>query len=500
MKRIHLASVLVLSGAVAGLVAGCGSDGTGTGGAGGTGGSVTDGGAGPGPGPGPGPGGGGTGGTGGNGGMGAGGPDTNNSCAEADVMEELMNQAGGTFFEGMGVIDPAQDGDYYKFTANAGDWIWLATDANPDDIPEMIDTVITLYNEDGSTQLAQVDDAFPRVSTDSELFFRATETGTYCLKVEEFSDWAGQTPEGDPTFGFRVLAIPVDFALYEQFSEDTEVNNTLAAPQTGLSYTVSMTNTNFTQLAGVFDDDADVDVYAFEAGTGALAMALDFTPGGTDGFGSTQEPGVINLYDPADLNNALARLDVANGSDGFSSVPIPAGGTVLIEVQKPAGAAGANPFYFLKTFGVSAVNEQETDDTANNASAGAGQAAATPNGDTTSYFIGGTLPAGDSDWWQIPNVASGQDITVVCSAQRAGSGVGDFTVDYYGTNAGGASVQNETENATANILWSNLSPDASQPAITNATAGTHFIRLQSTMDIAGVTSRFYLCGVHVATP
>ena len=63
------------------------------------------------------------------------------------------------------------------------------------DDPEMIDTVITLY--DGSmNQIAENDDAIPRFNTDSELVIHVPAAGTYYVEVQEFSDWAGEDPEG----------------------------------------------------------------------------------------------------------------------------------------------------------------------------------------------------------------------------------------------------------------------------------------------------------------
>jgi hypothetical protein len=142
--------------------------------------------------------------------------DESTSCADAVAMEELQNSLGGDFYEGTAVINPAGDDDFFTFTAEAGQWLQLSTDANPDDDPAMIDPVVTLYNADGSTQLAEADDQTPRVTVDSELFYRVETAGTYCVRVQEFSDWNGDTPEGDPSYSFRLIMLPIDFELYAQ--------------------------------------------------------------------------------------------------------------------------------------------------------------------------------------------------------------------------------------------------------------------------------------------
>ena len=497
MKRTHLIGLLALGGAIAGMGFGCSSDPVvddgGEGGMGGMGTSTSSTGMGPGS----------TTSTGGMGGMAP--VDESTSCADAPQMEMVTNN-GVTFYRSVGYINPAGDSDYFLLNAQAGEWLQLLTIANEEDDPTLIDTVITLYNEDGSQQLAQVDDAFPRLTTDSEMFYRVETAGTYCLKVEEFSDWAGQTPEGGPNFFYNAISLPIVFADFDEFNEDTEPNDTLAAPQANLTYLVSqMSGLNFTQLAGVFDADTDVDVWQYDAPNITIdpgniySMELSFTPSGIDGFGGTTSPGIINIYDAADTTTALARLDVANGSEGFSAVPIVPGGSYLIEVEREAaGAAGSNPFYFMKMGAQLFLNQVEADDTLNNTSAGA--ESITPSPMTTSHFLYGDLPAGDEDWWIVPNVAAGQNIIVSCSAQRNGAGVGDLTVEYFSTTPGGAAVQTDTETAMQDILWADQIPGASQGEITGTAAGDHYFRMSSTTDIPGVSSRTYLCGIAVVMP
>ena len=273
------------------------------------------------------------------GGGGSSGGDESTSCEDAIVLEAGTNSLGGTFYRyDDAVINPAQDEDFFKFTATAGQWIGILTDANPDDIPEMIDTVVTLYNEDGTTMLAEVDDSFPRATTDTEMFHRITAAGTYCVKVQEFSDWNGDSPEGDPTFLYDIVVLPIDFALYDEYNLDTEPNNASGTAQDSLSFADLTNSQYFTQLAGLLDPGDDVDFYRVTAPAGAIALSVDLTASQVDnGYGSTKGPGMVSIYDTTGAT-LLAQVDNAqqpNGLEGMSAVPaVP--GDYLLEVTRLA--------------------------------------------------------------------------------------------------------------------------------------------------------------------
>ncbi len=432
-------------------------------------------------------------------GTGGGAPaDESTNCADAVPLEAKMNNSGLTFYDAEAYLAEAGDSDYFKFTAKAGDWIQLFTDANPMDDTDMVDTVLTLYNEDGSTQLAEVDDAFPRQTTDSELIYQVVADGTYCLKVWEFSDWNGDTPEGGPTFKYRVGNVPIDFSVYEQYNLDTEPNNTRMAPQTGLSYALSQANQNITNFAGTFGESADVDVYEVTTPAGAKGMATTFTPSGPDGFGSTRGPGHIRVYD--DNNTMIAYLDYSKGADGFSSIPVMAETKYYLEVNGGAGS-GSNDSYFIKFNTSDALNPQEADDTLNNNAVGAEIAVGQVNQNNpmmNSFFLGGALGEPDTDWWKV-SAKKDDVITVACSAMRAGSGIRDMTVALYASD-GTTEMQKETETDAADILWSTHPTQASLTPVTATADGDYFLKLSATMLDGNNTGNWYMCGVHVTTP
>jgi len=480
MKTNHLAIVTTLLGAA--LAYGCDDESTtaGTGGAGGSGGTTTSTTSWP------------TSTSTSSTGTGGTGPqDESTSCADALPLEEKENTLGGYFWDYEGVIAEPGDVDYFTFQATAGDWVRYrvyaeeSSDLNP---------VLTVLDSDGAEQVALNNNLIGSSSLDSEIAIHVLDTGTYCLKVEDYSTYSGNTPEGDPTFGYRAVALPLDFDLYDTYNVDTEPNDSTGSAQTGVSFDVASDLQISTNFAGMLAP-GDVDVYEWTAPTGALGLYLYFTPPGNDGFGSTQDPGIVRFYEN-DGTTVLAELDVQAGSDRFSSVPITAGNAYFLEVNFPQSAsAGANDFYYLKFRTTDTLNDQETDDTANDDASGADTAVGSVDGDATRHYVGGTLTAPDTDWWAF-QASAGNSIVLRCSSWRAGSGVRDATFAVF-DNPQGSHLQTETEVEAADVYWSDSSSSASMGAVAVTTTGTHFLRISATNQDANVTSNHYLCGIHV---
>jgi hypothetical protein len=422
-------------------------------------------------------------------GTGAGPVDESSSCADAVPLEEKQNTFEAPFYDYTAMFGEAGDADFFSFQAQAGDWIRVSTATDVDNPP--IDTVVTLLSEDGSTQYARNDDIIGSTSPNSEIVFHVLESGSYCIQVEEAAGRA------DPTFPYRAVMVPMDFDVYPFYNVDTEPNETTAEPQTDVSFDVGNTLQISTNFAGLWDSATDVDVYEWTAPTGALDVNVIFTPDGTNGFGSTQDPGIINIYEP-DGTTLLAQLDVQKGSDRLSSVPVVAGQTYFLEVNYPAAATpGANDFYYLKFFTSDSLNPQELDDSLNDTFAGAEIAMAEIDGNYRRHYIGGLLPVPDEDWWSF-TANQGDEIILACSAWRSGAGLRDATFSVYKDPAGPA-LQTETEGEDEDIYWSNAG-GASMPLVPATSAGTYYLRISATQQAPNITSDFYLCGIHVRTP
>ncbi|MBM4360734.1 MAG: pre-peptidase C-terminal domain-containing protein, partial [Deltaproteobacteria bacterium] len=137
--------------------------------------------------------------------------DESSSCANAVALMGGMNsQSGVKYLAAEGILAEPNDKDFFKVTLKEGDWVNIGTQANPDDDPMMVDTVVSLLSADGKTVIAEVDDSFPRASTDSNFDYRVPADGTYCLQVQEFSAWAGMAPEGDPNYAYVLVVVPYD--------------------------------------------------------------------------------------------------------------------------------------------------------------------------------------------------------------------------------------------------------------------------------------------------
>lgn len=444
--------------------------------------------------------------------------DESKSCADAIALKAgKNNQSGVGYLFAEGVLAEPNDKDFFTFTAKKGDWINVGTQANPDDDPMLVDTVVTLLSEDGKTVFAEVDDSFPRVSTDSNFDFRVPADGTYCLQVQEFSAWAGMDPEGDPTYQYAAVVIPYDdanlTAAFDGYSFDKEPNDTVGDAQSLATREIGMAKQVGANFFGLLDPKTDKDIFSVKTPAGAVAGYLNFQPSGTtNGNGSTGNIGLVNVWNAMgttllaqlDYGQATAQVE-AGGSYGFSSIPLMANTTYLIEVNRKAGAdAGANDFYAFTTYSVDAMllNPQETDDTLNATLAGAEATMPQVNQDDptlTNRFIGGGIPAGDTDYWKL-EVDKDDKIIVVCSARRAGAGVADFTVELIDPDKT-TSLQKEVEDPSKDLLWSDEGQTKSMNAVKAAKTGTYYVKLSATKAVTGgATLAWYQCGLHTQTP
>ena len=484
-----------------GGVGGTGTGGTGTGGTGtggtGTGGTGT-GGTGTG---GTGTGGTGTGGTGtgGTGTGGTGGTTAGSSCA--DAIDYLTNADPSTGLVS-GAIDPAGDADYYKFELEEG-WYILSTEANPDDVQGGIDTVLTMYSEDGATRIATMDDSYPRFSVDSELVYHSPGTQTVCVKVEEWSTWAGEAPLGGGTFIYGLgLFVPDD--TVEINNTDTEPNDDAATAQTETFAASTSGASTFGILYGTLDSAADVDVYKYTMPTGTLSASIYFTPSGpgdalVNGNGSTLDLGDVQISNAAGV---IASLDVSKGSDSMT-VPLTAGEELFVWVNRSGSTAGANDFYRLWHMNSDTDTAPEaettagTNDTAATAEALTLEAGSDPT-TVSGFLLGYITDPTDVDYFSF-TAAAGDIVAVACGAIRSGSGLTTPKFSMY--DSADTLIQEEVETDAADVLWTD-SPygTASMAGVTITTAGTYYMAVSAGGQNANVSSNFYRCGIHVETP
>lgn len=501
----------LLSGLVAlGLLVACGDDSSGGGGSGGSGGSGGDGGAG---------------GDGGtpvttNGGNGAGGDtpigDGNDSIEDADPLEEDEDFPGVLFAQGE--LDPPDvDVDFFSFPGNAGDAVFIGSDAKPatNEFADFyIDLVVTLFDADGN-QIAQNDDPFPRRSNDSSFYTVLPSDGTYYLKVEEFCEFA---PAGTcPTnyfddlsdIAFAVFVSPLDPADTSVFPEDAEPNDTEVTAtemeygfvdevptggdgkpdEPGLYYL----SVNYGELTANDTDGitfSPPDDLVIGANTRATAEFL-VPPPGSDGNGSSINPGILEVLNVTQ-GQIVARFDMsdetADTDRATLNFPVNLADDYFITLKTGSSAPGTGePFYFL-IHGNGEGNPLELDELLNNVPATADELEQAEGVD--SFFVEGDLPAADVDYFRIPVLD--ETFGLICGSEREGSGARGFKATVYGSD-GVTQIATKTENATPTgvLRLTELDPGANTELV---------IKVEKGSQDPEVTSNFYRCGFHFNPP
>jgi hypothetical protein len=412
-----------------------------------------------------------------------------------------------------GDLSPTGAVDYYTFEGAAGDAIGVFIQAQGSAAPgafdaTTIDTVVTLFDSN-KKQIAENNDAIPRRSNDSELWSILPADGTYYLRVEECWTWAsdpstacaGKVDKDTTSYSLSVAKIdPTTKANVK----DAETGND-AASATPFTYSKSSTGTYFLDVVyGTYKDATDIDVFSFTVPADAVTLSAGARgvvsfwplPSGTNADGSTTPVGKIYVTDTVDPTKHLAEISGTDFQTSGTARLWPALDLTkpyLLWVERPAGAAGANDFYFVLN-GQGSSNPVETSEAANDVITTPEVPADAPdmNGGHH-YYIDGDLINGamDVDHWQVP-VGTSAQIAVSCAAQRGGSGVRGFTIDVLDAgNDGGAPTKVGT-------IMESATTDAYLPYMAVPAAASHLVvKLSATSQDPVVTSSFYHCGIHL---
>ncbi len=446
--------------------------------------------------------GGGTGGStgGGTGGTVDAGPTLGTSCAAPLPMVQGTTGVSGK-------INTAGKKLYYALPVTKDDFLLIATNANPNDDPAKLDTAVSVYDATGNTLLASIDDSYPRISSDSEMFFKAPFTGTVCIKVEDWSTWAGQTAVAHPTDTFKLTAGRLD-PNAATVTFDTEPNDMASNAQAGKLKAFSTIPGGFVNLAGALGSASDVDVYKFTVPDGGVNLTVYFPPNGVpagagkNGYGSTL-PRFAARVTQMDGITVLAKLAPPAGnveamSDALSAVVTP--GDLLLWVERPAGlAAGANDFYATSVEATSdSPREAETTTGANDTTATAEAltlSVSVDNPKVKSGYILGHQPGSDVDVFSF-SAGAGDTVSLACGALRSGSGLVGATFEILSSTA---SLQTETETETADIYWG-TGTTKSKPEVAISAAGTYYLKVSHVSQDGSNTGDYYRCGLYVTSP
>ena len=228
-----------------------------------------------------------------------------------------------------GIVNPALDVDYFSFPGTSGDTISVDVDSSGDGCP--LDPVITLYSTDGTTQLATNDD-FDGKGNDSRMVRKLAATGTFFVKVVDFTPPSTQCPSDGPG---SFYTLHVDKALPE-----TESNNTVATANPAA----------LGQYRGGVITSGDTDIYSFDANFGDRIIAEV----SANRAGSTLNPALALLNSSGTV--LASNTDITAGTDldslidytfvaPITGIPtLPA--TFYLRVTATSGA-GTNAFYVL---------------------------------------------------------------------------------------------------------------------------------------------------------
>jgi matrixin len=234
-----------------------------------------------------------------------------------------------------GIGNPAGDVDFFSFPGATGDIINIDLDASGDGFP--LDPVISLISTDGTTVLTPTNDDFPGKGNDSRIVRRLAATGTFFVRVEDFSNLAGGDPPiGGPGFFYT---LHVNKAIPEVDIVGTNDNNSIAAADAAA----------IGQHRGGIITSGDVDFYSFTAGFADRIIAEV----SANRAGSTLNPTLTlfrsngaQLAVNTDIGGTPTNLDslIDFTFAGTAVGPLPA--TFYLRVSAAAGA-GASAFYDL---------------------------------------------------------------------------------------------------------------------------------------------------------
>lgn len=218
-----------------------------------------------------------------------------------------------------GVIDPAQDVDYFAVDVPGNTTIDLDVDAAQ--VGSALDPVIALFDLDSVTILAVNDDWD---GLDSRIIYSIITAGRYFVGISHISS------EGGPQHTYSLMFGTFDFAVTE-----AEPNN--APAEANL---VALGDT----AAGLINPEADVDYFAVDIPAGTLVdFDVDASTSGSalDAF--------LTLFD-VDGITAMAQNDDQDGLDSRIRHVIETSGRYFVAIRD-LGDRGGGSFFYSLSFG-----------------------------------------------------------------------------------------------------------------------------------------------------
>jgi hypothetical protein len=398
-------------------------------------------------------------------------------------------------------VDVAGKQFHWALHVTKGDFLQFAAIANPNDEAGKLDTALTLFDAQGKTVRASIDDGFPRHGSDAWLFYRVAQTETLCVRVEDYSTWAHSAPQAFPGQPFALTVVPMP-AADAGIAVDTEPNDTATAAQAFVLKQYAGMPGGEALIYGGLDGANDIDVYRVSADFGSTVVSFNFPP-----FGDAPATGVSTCGSTLVRTAArVTRLDgtvlggleppamAPNTMSGSMEVVVDPSADYLLWVTRPVGeAAGANDFYASTvTTSVDNPPEHETNDTVASAEPLMMLQQATKL--RTGFILGHISPPQDIDVFSF-TANAGDTVGLKCRAQRAGSGLRGAT---FVLSSAMATMQGETENETRDVTW--VGQFGSLPPVGINATGTYYLKVHTVAQDPTNTGNYYRCSVLVQSP
>lgn len=321
-------------------------------------------------------------------------------CVDGD-RDNSVDEATSLLWEsdGLGVINPAGDVDFYKFEADGGEFVRIRTVLNYDDG----DTALTLRSPSGKV-VASVDN-YPTggtVSTyDAVLYAYLASAGTYTIAVEDIGTYySGGEPNGNPGYEYTVSL--------NAWSGHTDESDALDDPSVDVDIT---SGSSIYPVGVVLEEGGDVDYVDIEFNWEDAGL---WVSGMADLGNSDAEPLVRLTTRDGDVLFSKEGL----GPDGRGLYPNMTDGHTVLQLTDVDGDGGSNHWFFVfitaEDEGEAYPAEEEPNDESGGATVMDQEERTTSDG--LDYSVGygqGVLdPAGDVDWFRFEGATDGR--LVVC--------------------------------------------------------------------------------------
>jgi len=400
--------------------------------------------------------------------------DRNNAVDEADT---LLWEDPTT-----GYINPAGDVDYFRFTAEGGEFVRIESVLTDDVIDYGGDTVLTLRDSSG------------KVVTEANRF--ATETGVTGVDAAMYAylSTAGDytiTVQDDGTYGADPEGVEEGFAAYRyeltlsEWSATTEEPDAFDQPL----YTIDLSDSRQWATVGVLLHEAgDLDYIGLEVRAGVEGEML-FLDGNQNIDGSDLSPRV-RLLD-SDGNALSDKLGV--GPEEYALVPFVEAGSYIIEVSDAVGSGGDDHWTWLHVITRPddwvLTREVESNDLSATAQVLTQIDAETSSGNLYTYSnMLGTVDASDDEDWYAFSAGFGENWFGFC--------LNSLT---YGSTL---SPQVELMDAAGDVLdsWSAASAGDPDLYVDNLTLddGDYFVRVTGLDGAGGALGDWYMFTLYTA--